>query len=189
MAAIFELDQFDKLPLWAQVLIASRMVRRGMLAMLPDESDPARNVVENACNAIDWCAEHGGFTSEVKKQLDAGFGLQDTRLARDRRAIAEAIHCAVDACHAAEAAMDFPIDATVTASSRRAMAALAGDPRVTPLQLTILFAADLDQVRFACGEVNIQQYNGVTQHVLGRLAPVHPIDLHEPRRSPEDDYR
>jgi hypothetical protein len=135
---------------------------------------------------MEWCAEHGGHTSEVSRELDAGFALQDRPLAHEHRAIAEAVHCAVDACRAAEAAQDFPIDATVTASCKRAFAALAADPRVNRLQLTILIAADLDQVRFACSEIHIQQYNGVTRHVLGRLAPVHPIDLATPRPSPED---
>jgi hypothetical protein len=189
MAAIFELDQFSQLPLWGQVVVASRVVRRGMLAMLPDETDRARRVVEDACVALEWCAEHGGHIHQVKKQLDSASKLREKRLPVGQDTIAHAIHCAVDACRAADAAQDFPVDTTVTASSKRAFAALAADPRVNSLQLTILIAADFDLVRFACSEISVQRYNGVTQHVLGRLGPVHPLTLQEPRRPIEDDYR
>jgi hypothetical protein len=189
MAAIFELDQFDTLPLWAQVLVASRVVRRGMLAMLPDETTRSRKVIEDACIAIEWCAEHGGYTHEVQKQLDTACKLREKPLPNEQQAIAQSIHCAVDACRAAEAAQDFPVDATVTASAKRAFAALASDPRVNRLQLTLLIAGDFDLVRFACSEIGVQRYNGLTKHVFGRLAPVHPLDLQEPQRSPEDDAR
>jgi len=189
MAAIFELDQFDKLPLWGQVLLATRMVRRGTLAMLPDEADPMRQRIVAACDAIDKCAEHGDGVTRVRSVLDKAAALRDGRTTRLTQAIAQSVWWTIDAARAAEAANDFPIDSTVTHSALSAIRALAEDRRITPLQLSILMAADLDQIRFACGEARIGTYQGLTAHVFGRLAPVHALTLTEPTRSPEENAR
>lgn len=186
VAAIFDLEQFDQLPLWGQVLIASRMVRRAALAMTANGPANIHTAVINACDAIDRCVVRGdGVTSESPVFEKA----RQLRGARDARSLTEAIWWATDAAAAASAANDFPIDATVTNSARNAIASIAEDPRVTPLQLRVLMAGDLDLVRFACGEARIGTYDGTTRHVLDRLAPVHPITLIEPARSARDRAR
>lgn len=187
MSAIFELDRFGELPLWAQVLIASRMVRRGALAMLEGAPASFGSLVFEVCDAIERCAERGEGVSR-ETSIPRGMKLRE-EATRDTQAIANALWSAIDATRAAEATQDFPVDATVTASARRAVAALAGDRRVNPLQLHILMAADFDLVRFACEEIGVQKYNGVTAHVLGRLAPVHALTLSEPSPTPEEEAR
>ena len=186
MPAIFELDQYGTLPLWAQVLIAARMVRRGTLAMLAEGS--ARQTILDACDAMERCARQGEGTRREQKPLDAAKALRE-HPPREAPAIAESVWWAIDATRAAEAAQDFPIDATVTNSALNAIRSLSLDRRVLPLQLSILVAGDLDLVRFSCGEARIGRYDGLTNYVFERLTPTHAIDLGEPRRSPEEDAR
>ena len=186
MAAIFHLEQFDQLPLWGQVLIASRMVRRAALAMTANGPANIHTAVINACDAIERCAVRGdGVPSEFAVFEKA----RQLRGAPQARSLTEAIWWATDAAAAASAANDFPVDATVTNSARNAIASIAEDPRVTPLQLRILMAGDLDLVRFACGEARIGKYDGTTRYVMERLPPVHPITLIEPTRSAQDSFR
>lgn len=182
MPAIFELDKFRDLPLWAQALTASRMVRRAALAMLPAPPDPEHALVAKACDAIDACAQQGGGNHRVAPLLRRAMDLRDKDDAHaDRRPLREALWWAVDAANAADRAQDFPIDGTVTMSAMNAVRSLAGDPRVNALQLTVLFAADFDQTRFACQEARVGRYDALTGHVASRLAPVHPITLDAPR--------
>src|SRR4051794_3358179 len=112
------LDQFDKLPLWGQVLVASRLVRRRALT-LPTEIKggriAVREVVLAACDAIEQCCVDGGGTTHVAKALQQGMDLRGHRI-DEAESLGEAIWYAIDACRAAEAAYDFPVDATVTAS-------------------------------------------------------------------------
>ena len=56
MPAIFELNEFGTLPLWGQALIAARMVRRGVLAVLPDASPDFRDRALVACATIERAA-------------------------------------------------------------------------------------------------------------------------------------
>ena len=81
-------------------------------------------------------------------------------------------------------ANDFPVDATVTRSARSAIAALGEDRELSRMQITILLAADIDQLLFACGEDDrlpssrlASKYEGLGAHVLGRLAPVHALSV------------
>jgi hypothetical protein len=187
MPVDFDKDRFAALPLWGQVLLASRMVRRGALAMFDGDAFIAmRDVVTGACDAIERCAVAGGDTGAVMPVFKRAMALRDSRVPSAVEACAQSIWWAIDAARCAEAAMDFPVDATVTNSARNAMGALAADRRVNSLQLFILAAADLDQIAFACSEVHIGKYDGVTAHVIGRLAPVHPLTLIQPQPSPEE---
>lgn len=64
----------------------------------------------------------------------------------------------------------------------------SADPRVNALQLRILLAGDIDQLRFACSEVGVGIYDALPEHVFLRLAPVHALSLAEPR-SEEPSWR
>lgn len=165
------------LPLYAQALIASRLARRAALAML---TGPALEAAIASCDAIDHFAQAGdGFRDDHPLYRNHPRGNTPH----------EALHWAWDSLAAAHSSSDFPIDPTVTASARRAIAAVTQDPRVSAIQVAILLAADIDQTHFACQEASISKYAGLTPHVLARLAPCHPLTLSDPRRNPEDDFR
>lgn len=111
------------------------------------------------------------------------------RRTRESEAAIEAVRWANDSIGAAQAAHDFPVDATVAASAHRCVEALAVDPRVTRLQLAILMASDIDLIAFACREANVGTYDALTNYVFERLASCHALTLGEPRRTLEEDYR
>lgn len=178
MPAIFELNEFGTLPVWGQALIAARMVRRGVLAVLPDASPDFRDQALAACSTIERSAVKGTLPDADERALKNTMNLRERADARVA-AVARALWWAIDACRAAQGALDFPVDSTVTNSSLRAIGELGEDPRVSRLQLTVLVAADFDLVRFACSEISVGRYDGLTAHVLSRLAPVHPLTLVE----------
>lgn len=189
MAAIFDLEEFARLPLWGQVLIAARMVRRGSLALV--EGATFANAAQlhaqimGACDVIEQCARAGEGARKAKKTMTAARQVRDG-LTRQAKAVGEALWWAVDAAEAAEAANDFPIDATVTNSARAAIGALATEPRVISLQVTILMAGDIDLVRFSSGEAKIGKYDGLSEYVFERITPVHALTVVEPCLNPQD---
>ncbi len=190
MAATFELDQFPGLPLWGQVYVASRMVRRAALAML---AGPALAAAERVCDEIDGCAREGRWVGRDQRSneqvaalgVEAGFG--DGGAAGGVEVVQEALWWLVDAARAAEASQDFAIDGTVTRSARAAMSVIAADERVTRLQMAILLAGDLDQVRFTTREAGVGKYDALTGYVFERITPVHALDLADVKRGAQDD--
>lgn len=187
MSAIFELDQFNTLPLTGQALVAMRMVRRGVMAIVPD-GDSERALIMRVCDAIETCAKDGQGVRRNKSLLDEGMALRDVAgpHAQEREALRHAVWWAIDAIRAAEMAQDFPMDETVTRSALTSMKMLASDRRLNGLQLTVLFAGDFDLVRFACSESGVRRYDGVGSYVLQRLPPVHALSLNEVRPTPEE---
>ncbi len=188
MPYAFEPQQFGALPLWGQVLLAARLVRRAVLAASEDLSPAAREFVLGCCDTIEECAKQGHGTTSLEKAPSRVDGLI-AAAAGGARPVLRGLYYAIDAARAAEAANDFPVDATVTNSAREAIAAIAQDPRVSALQVSILLAGDLDQVRFTCGEARIGTYDGLTNYVFERITPVHALTHSAPRRSPEEEYR
>lgn len=188
MPTLFDPQQFGSLPLWGQVLIAARMVRRGLLGMLPEATNDFRDRVMSLCGLIERCAMSGAITKDEMATLLAGRELRAVAPARVS-AVAQAMWWAIDACRAAEAAQDFLADHTVTSSALHAIACLGEDQRVSRLQLTILVAADVDLIRFACDEVSIGRYDALTSSVLLRLAPVHGLTLVEVPKRAEQEAR
>lgn len=188
MPAIFELDRFGELPLWGQALIAMRMTRRGAMALITPRHSTIRETMDAAFDIIESCAVEGNGVHRYEKELDAAMALRDD-CPRELFPLCHSMWYAVDSARAAQYANDFPIDATVANSARQAIGALAGDGRIVPLQLTVLAAGDMDLVRFACGEARIGRYDGLTRHVLDRLAPVHALTLVEPRDDTEERAR
>ena len=178
MPAIFELNEFGTLPLWGQALIAARMVRRGVLAVLPDASPDFRDKALVACATIERAAVKGELSEADERSLKDAMSLSERAEARVS-AVAGALWWAIDSCRAARGAHDFAVDSSVTNSSLRAIGELGEDVRVSRLQLTVLVASDFDLVRFACSEISVGRYDALTPHVLARLAPVHPLTLVE----------
>lgn len=174
MSSLRSIDDLATLPLWGQALVASRMVRRAAKALPRDDS--TRSAIEAACDAIDESARRGALTPAARQAAEGG-GTGQAALSPGSESFREALRWALDAAAAAHDAQDFPIDATVTNSARSAIAAIAGDRRVAPLQLAILSGGDVDQVAFASGEARIGTYDALTDYVFERLAPVHGLTL------------
>lgn len=167
------------LPLFAQALVASRIARRAVLAML---TDPEQSLALAACDRVDAIAREGGGWRKAKEPA----AVRTLPRSRATEAALEAVRWAFDSVGAAEGALDFPVDATVTASATRAVDAVRCDLRVSPLQLAIVFMADVDQIAFACSEIRLGKYDALTPHVFGRLAPCHAITLIEPTPTAEE---
>jgi hypothetical protein len=176
------------LPLWAEVLVAVRILQRAALAMLEDAPAGLRDEVGRACDAMLDCVRQGGLVHRHRALFDRAMALRDAAPLADTAALRNALWWALDATRAADAAQDFPIDATVAQSALNAIRALAADARVTALQLTVLLAGDIDQLRFACDTANVARYGALPDDVFQRLTPVHALTLSEPR-SQEPPWR
>jgi hypothetical protein len=167
-----------ELPLWAQVLAMARLLERAALALQDDWPQTLRALVERAIAAMHDCAREGGGVHRLRDLIDAA---RIERLAEDATAPARGLlWYAIDALRAADAAQDFPVDATVTHSSLRALQALAADPRLVPLQLRVVLAGDLDLLRHACREADVGRYAALPADVFQRLAPVRALTRVEP---------
>lgn len=185
MSRLDAISQFDALPNFGQALVAVRMVRRAVMAKYAG-GDAERALIEQACDAAELCARVGNGTHRHKPLFRQVMDLRDAFDAR--RPSLEGVRTAawwmVDAVNAAESAQDFPIDGTVTRSARSSIAALGEDRELSRMQITILLAADLDQLLFALGEVDklparniAAKDDGLGDHVMGRLAPVYALTV------------
>jgi hypothetical protein len=166
--AIFELDQYGQLPLWAQVLMAARMVRRALKELPPEEADAVR-LMHAACDAAVQAASAGSISHGVQNTLRSGNNFTPT--ARTS-ALWSAIYFLIDATAAAQASESFSAaDAACTSSVGHAFEQLSESPGMSPLRVRILLAADLDLLRFACKEFRVGTYDAIPQDVLLRLTP------------------
>jgi len=169
--------------LLGQVLVASRIVRRGILAILEGEH---RAISVKACDEIESCTQKGsgwGEAQRVFKEIDK------IPINRSTEFVIEALRKVIIACGKAMGALGKSPDPTVTISVRQAIDSLGADPRLSRLQIQILFVSDLELVQFACGELGLGPMDPLTQYVFERLAPVHPLTLSDPRPNPEEEYR
>lgn len=171
-SALFEIDAIKDLPLWGQVYIASRMIRRALYVLPASAPETLRKTYEAGCDAIDRCAEAGEWLKSEKPAIKrAG----DCKPIRATSQIASAFHYVADATHAAHDSLDFSAAETSSVrSSYTAIGLAACSPGLNALQATIFAASDLDQLRFACKEGNVGRYDGLGSHVIGRMAPIHP---------------
>jgi len=167
--ALFELESINKLPLWAQVLIASRMARRAVLAV-PSAATPTRKVLLHACDAMDRCAAAGEWLSAERPAIRKGSSHQP---AADAHGAKTAVYYAADATHAAHDSLDFSAaENACEGSVWKAIDAAATAKGVQRVQAMIFLAADLDTVRFACKEARVGRYDRLGSGVMGRMVPV-----------------
>lgn len=168
----------ESLPLFGRALVAARMARRAVLAML---AGAERDAGLAACDLVERIVQRGSGWEASAGEFRA---VQRIGRSRGNRAALEAVRWAFDSAGAAQAANDFPVDSVVGASAHRCFAAIEGDPRISALQVGILVAADVDQIAFACSEVHVGLYDPLPAHVFGRLAPCHGLTLTQPREEP-----
>jgi hypothetical protein len=182
--AIFELDTIKDLPLWAQVLMASRMVRRAVLALPPGVPESGPRILLAGCDAMDQCAKAGQNLRSEKAAIGRAERFQPSTITH---AAALAMECAADATLAAEASLDFgAAEVACVNSAQRAMTHASESPGLAPLQAQIFMAADLDLLRFACKEARVGRYDGLGEAVFGRMTPVHPPEPHKPNQADAD---
>jgi len=165
---------YAALPLWAQVLTASRHIRRAVLSLPVDVPDSQRAKLIAGCDAMDRCTV---VAQRLREEQEA------IRLARDLQPVGSAGAAAcpeksrAPAAHAAEASLDF--SAAETACSCSVGKSLAESTRslgMNHFQLVILISGDVDLLRFFCEEHSIGRYDGLTRAVVDALPPVHPSD-------------
>lgn len=166
-----------ELPLWAQVLVALRMTLR-LLQGGADTAGGWRAHADAALAATQACIAEGNVDADATRVFDAWSA---DRPDNGPASLDGALNCVLDAARAAAAALDFAIDDTVTHSALRAISHLAADVRVAPMQLLVSMAADIDQLRFACGEARVGRYDALPKAVFLRLAPAHPLAPLAPR--------
>lgn len=173
MPALFALDDIEKLPLFAQAFLASRMARRAIFFLPDDVKADDRAAMLAICDALDLTARAGSAPMEgLRPHYDRAQSLRNGGAGQ----AAEALYWAIDAAGAAHAANDFPVDATCIRDVQNALAAASGAHGLSPLQVRVYAAADLDQLRFACAEAGVGRYNALGDQVMGRMAPVYPPD-------------
>ncbi len=167
-------ESLQALPLFARALVASRVARRAVLAMLDGEM---RELGLSACDEIDGILLSGeGWRDHLPGVRASG------RAPRTRGSAAalEAVRWAFDSTGAAQGANDFPVDAMVTGSAVRCIEAVRADPRVSGVQLDIVLGSDVDLLTFACREAGVGTYDALGGGVLGRLPPCHALTLVRP---------
>jgi hypothetical protein len=177
------MPDLDSLPLFARALVAARMARRCVMAML-EETD--REAALAACDLIERITRQEEGWEDGHPAMRA---VSRIRSGRGKAAALEAVRWAFDSAGAAQGANDFPVDHVVGASAHRCFAAVTADPRVSAVQVVIVTASDVDQIAFACSEVHVGLYDPLTAHVFGRLAPCHALTLAEPRRNAAEEAR
>jgi len=166
--AIFELDQYARLPLWAQVLMAARLVRRALNELPAGEADAARTMLE-ACDAAQQCASHGLIPRNFERALRDGISFTPTA---ETAPLWSAVYFLIDAAAAAQASESFSAaDAACSSSVGHCFAHVAESPEMSPLRVRILLAGDLDLLRFTCQEFRVGTYDAIPQDVLLRLTP------------------
>lgn len=187
------ITDFASLPVYAQALVAVRMVRRAAMAKLESSEAEAR-LIATACDSAEACCTTGTGVYQSRELFDRAMALRD--LATDhstRQWLRHAMWYAIDALRAADACQERDFESTVTRSAQTAIAALGEDENLSRMQITILLAADIDQLLFACGEVNklpaknvASKYEGLGSHIMGRLAPAHPLSFIPRQPTPEE---
>ena len=170
-AALLSGDRGEDLPLWAQALLASRLTQRAVLAMARDGQLPTadRDLLLKGCQAVDRCASQGSYMKAEVGAIKAASAWTPTRGADS---LAHAMSWAADAALAANDASDFSAAETACVNSTwQALVHAAQSPGLNPLQARMFIAADVDLLRFACGEFRTGRYDALGP-VMGRLTTI-----------------
>lgn len=161
------LDELDRLPVLARVLVGSRLLRRWVMGRSPDLDGGS------SLRTLDWVdgVVRDGGLEMWEPPGGVAPGLCD-------------LMGAVQAWGGCEGGAE-----RVSSLVRATIRAVRNDPWVSSIQVAILLAADIDQIGFACGELRLGEHDPLTQSVFQRLAPVHALTLTRPRPTPEEEAR
>ena len=181
---LFELDAYRELPLWAQVLLAARLLRRAVAELLSSSPPPTddgddshadiASTLRSACDAAEQCASRGEMSRDLEKPLRAGIDFSPTAATPAATAtLWNAMYFLIDATAAANASESFSAaDAACSSSVGHCLAHIAElPPPMSALRVRILLAADVDLLRFACKESHVGTYDPIPKDVLLRLTP------------------
>lgn len=181
--AIFELEKYRDLPLWAQVLLAARIIGRAVGGLGPQD-EQARQIIQRGVAAAIDCALAGDVTRDLAPVLKSS-----ARMPTHTRthALAVAMEMLIDAAMAAQASESFSAADTACSNSvGKAIESVSHAPGMNPLRTRILISADLNQLRFACDEAKVGTYDPIPKDVLLRLTPVRPIEPDTAPPPPDD---
>lgn len=180
--------QIRELPLWAESLLAARMVRRAALAHFGEAPSELRDKVMEALDTMEECSRTGQPTRAQKALLQEAYRFRDTAK-RQEMPLLSGLYYAADSTLAADAAQDFPIDGTVAMSALRAIESLQTDRRFSALQIRILLASDVDLLQFSCEKSIGHRYAGLGAAVVNNLTPMHPLTIVDARPEHESYER
>lgn len=170
--ALFDIGVHRGMPLWAQVLAASRMARRAALALPRDVPEASREALLAGCEALDRCCAAG---ERLSAEMPAIVRARDLRPAGALEGAVAVFRSAADAAHAAQDSLDFSAaESACEGSVGRALHEAGGAVGLNPLQARVLAASDVDVLAFNCREFRVGRYDGVGREVMQRLHPVHP---------------
>lgn len=186
------IDKFDGLPLWGKVLVASRVVARGAMALPEGE---ARTIALEACDQLARSASEGlllaqAFAAEERIETLTTRGRQLGRSeAAALRHVREALAWAADAAHAANDAGDFAAaDGACANSAANAIASAAACEALSAAQVWIVAGSDADLIDHFAREKRVGRYDGLGE--AGKnLPPMHAFELIEVKMRPEDSAR
>ena len=178
----------SRLPHWAQVLISARMLQRFALALRQGSRASVCDLAEDVAAAMRRCARYGGGSAQHHGLFEFARHCRE-RADVDAAIMGDVLRAAVDATQAAEAAPELAVDAAVSHAALRAIDGITEDPRVGTLQVRILLASDIDQLRFNCSTLSLGTCDALPEDLFQRLTPVHALTLMEPRSSAEAEYR
>lgn len=188
------------LPLWAQVFVAVRMARRALLALpaaqpvvlpaaLPAAlpampRKPANSMAEQrlakglsaALDAAERCVFNHYTTAADLLALHEGAELRG-RGRGDMPQASEAVFWCVDACRAAIAANDFPVDDAVTHAAMNVLRVLGRANFSAAVQVWAVARAEIDTLDFACREAQQGTYFALPETVRGRLIALQPLNV------------
>jgi hypothetical protein len=167
-----DLSGIDQLPVWAQVTLAARLARRMTLGWR-NLTEPQRQPMLHACDRMLAAATTGQCKAEDRAAFTSAC---DHATALKADALALTLFYAGDAAFAAMRADETSWgDATVVASTRKALQAACSAAQFGHWQVRIAIAADADQLAFACSEQSLGRLDVMTPHVFGRLMPANAL--------------
>lgn len=184
-----------QLPLWAQVFAGVRMARRALLALAIVGQPLARSGMAEqrlatgllaALDAAERCVFNPYTTAADLLALHEGAELRG-RGRGDLPQASEAVFWCVDACRAAIAANDFPVDDAVTHAAMNVLRVLGQGSFSAALQVWAVATAEIDTLDFACREAQQGTYRALPASVRGRLTQLQPLAIW-PRESAAETF-
>jgi hypothetical protein len=186
-SSFLDFSRIGTLPLWGQVAIAARLVRRMALGW-PNLSDAERAPILDASDRMVAATRSRSCGDEDHAIFQKAF---DHAAALGADSLAMTLYYAGDATLSAMRADETSWgDSTAVMSAQKALKAACTEAPFGPLQVRAVVSADADLIAFACGEVGIGRLDALTPHVFGRMLPTNPLTAaFEKPQKIEDLYR